>query len=67
MGLLAERYFCHLIYMAKIQNCTRLVMAKIKMLRCDYKVENEHMIEHLLALNGKQMKNILQNSSWDAN
>ena len=43
-------------------------MAKIKMLRCDYKAENEHMIEHFeVALNGKQMKNILQNSSWDAN
>ena len=68
MGLLAERYFYHLIYIAKIQNCTRVVMAKIKMLRCDYKAENEHMIEHLeVALNGKQMKNFLQNSSWDAN
>ena len=45
MGLLAKRYFYHLIYIAKIHNCTRLVMAKIKMVRCDYKVENEHMIE----------------------
>ena len=46
MGLLAERYFYNLVYIAKIQNCTRLVMAKIKMLRCDYKAESEHMIEH---------------------
>ena len=45
MGLLAKRYFYHLIYIAKIQNCTRLVMANIKMVRCDYKVENENMIE----------------------
>ena len=45
MGLLAKRYFYHLIYIAKIHNSTRLVMAKIKMVRCDYKVENEHMIE----------------------
>ena len=65
MGLLAKRYFYRLIYIAKIQNCTRLVMTKIKMVRCDYKAENEHMIEG--STKWKQMKNILQNSYRDAN
>ena len=64
MGLFAERYFCHLFYIAKIQYCTRLVMAKIKTLRYDYKEENEHL--EVVPI-GKQMKNILQNSSWDVN
>ena len=31
MGLFAERYFYHLIYIAKIQYCATLVMAEIKM------------------------------------
>ena len=64
MGLFAKRYFYHLFYIAKIQYCTRLVMAKIKTLRYDYKEENEHF--EVVPI-GKQMKNILQNSSWDVN
>ena len=44
-ALLAKRDFYHLICIAKIQNCIRLVMAKVKMVRCDYEVENQHIIE----------------------
>ena len=56
MGMFAKRYFYHLFYIAKIQYYTRLVMAKIKMLRYDYKEENEHF--EVVPI-GKQMKNIL--------
>ena len=40
-------------------------MAKIKMVRCDYKAENEHMIEG--STKWKTNEKYSANSSWDAN